>query len=68
MKSGKVVLRIQLPGQESYIDLELNSGIQTNFYQEIVSVDGESKNMHFLAPVQHKIVATPDLDSILNND
>ena len=61
-------MRIQLPGEDSFVDLELNPGIQTNFYQEIVAVNSESKNMHFLAPVQHKIVATPDLDSILNND
>ena len=39
MKSGRVIMRIQLPGQEDFVDLELNKGIQTNFYQEIVSVD-----------------------------
>ena len=65
-KSGKVVMRIQLPGQDSYVDLELNKGIQTNFYQELVSLDAQTKSVHFLAPVQHKIVATPDLDSILS--
>lgn len=61
-------MRIQLPGQENnYVDLELNEGIKTNFYQEVVSVDSETRNMHFLAQVKHKIVATPDLDSILDN-
>jgi len=31
-KSGKVVMRLQLPGQTEFIDLELNEGIKTNFY------------------------------------
>ena len=65
-KSGKVVMRLQLPGQDSYVDLELNKGIHTNFYQELVSVNTASQDIHFLAPVQHKLVATPDLDSLLN--
>lgn len=26
-KSGKIVMRMQLPGQENYVDLELNQGI-----------------------------------------
>ena len=48
------------------MDLELNQGIKTNFYQELVSVDAEKEAIHFLAKVQTKLVATPDLDSILN--
>ena len=27
MKSGKVVMRIQLPGSEKFVDLEMNQGI-----------------------------------------
>ena len=65
-KSGKVVMRLQLPGQKNFVDLELNQGIKTNFYQELVSVDAEKDSIHFLAKVQTKLVATPDLDSILN--
>ena len=66
MKSGKIVMRIQLPGQEDYVDLELNQGIKTNFYQEIISVDAQNKKLHFLSSVKNKLVATPDLDSMLS--
>ena len=65
-KSGKVVLRLELPGTDAgHVDLELNEGIKSNFYQELVAVDSVNNDIHFLAPVQHKIVATPDLESIL---
>ena len=59
-------MRLQLPGQKNFVDLELNQGIKTNFYQELVAVDAEKEAIHFLAKVQTKLVATPDLDSILN--
>ena len=68
MKSGKVVMRIQLPGQDDYVDLEMNRGIQPNFYQELVSVDIETQKMHFLSKVQHKLVAIPDLDQLFSNN
>lgn len=43
MKSGKVVLRLEDPAnKERTIDFELIKGIQTNFYQEVISVDKES--------------------------
>eukprot|EP00347_Sterkiella_histriomuscorum_P015718 403355942 len=65
MKSGKVVLRMQDPNDQSqYIDFELIKGIQTNFYQELISVDVQKSQAHFLAPLNHKLIATPDLDSI----
>lgn len=51
MKSGRVVMRIQLPGSKDYLDLELNKGIQPNFFQELVAVDSKSQSMHILAPV-----------------
>jgi hypothetical protein len=66
MKSGKVVLRVQLPGQTEFVDLELNKGIQPNFYQELVSTDARKGTIHFLGPVQHKLVATPDLDALIS--
>jgi hypothetical protein len=28
-----------MPGQSEYVDLELNKGIQPNFYQELISAD-----------------------------
>ena len=46
----------------SYVDLRVNKGIQPGFYQELVSVDPERLEMHFLAPVTKKVVATPDLE------
>ena len=66
MKSGKVVMRIQLPGQSDFVDLELNKGIQPNFYQELVATDSGKGSIHFMGPVQHKIVATPDLDALIS--
>ena len=61
MKSGKVVLRI--PSSESgYIDLLLSKGIAPNFYQELVSAHHVKNEMHFLGQVNHKVIATPDLD------
>ena len=65
-KSGKVVLRLELPGSSTgHVDLELNEGIKSNFYQELVAVDSKNSDIHFLGKVEHKIVATPDLESIL---
>ena len=66
MKSGKVVMRIQLPGSDKFADLEINQGIQSNFYQELVSVDAQARKLNMLAQIKHKLVATPDLDSILS--
>jgi len=53
-----------VPGSDEHVDFELNKGIDSNFYQELVSVDASSQQINFLAPVQHKLVATPDLDSL----
>ncbi|CDW74297.1 UNKNOWN [Stylonychia lemnae] len=65
MKSGKVVLRMQDPiNNDLYVDFELTKGIQTNFYQELISVDLQAQRAHFMAPINHKLIATPDLDSI----
>ena len=50
-KSGKVVMRLQLAGQTSFVDLELNQGIKTNFYQELVAIDSKESAIHFLAQV-----------------
>lgn len=48
-KSGKIVMRFQLPGENEYVDFELNKGIESKFYQEIIACDRQ--NLHFLAPV-----------------
>lgn len=66
MKSGRVIMRIQLPGQTEFVDLELSKGIQPNFYQELVATDASKGQIHFFGPVQHKIVATPDLDALIS--
>jgi hypothetical protein len=42
MKSGKVVLRLQIPGNDTHVDLEVNKGIEATFYQELVSIDKNS--------------------------
>lgn len=48
----------------TYVDLEVEKGIQAGFYQELVKVDTENAQLHFLAPITKKIVATPDLDAL----
>ena len=61
MKSGKVLLRItQDNGQ--YIDLEVNKGIQNNFYQELAML--KDQKLNFLTPISQKLVMTPDFDSM----
>ena len=67
MKSGKVILRLQMPGSEAFVDLEVNKGIESTFYQELISIDGKNKQAHFLGALKQKLVATPDLDSLFNN-
>jgi len=64
MKSGKVVLRLQLPDCEEFADLEVTRGIDATFYQELISVDGKNARANFLAKLTKKLVATPDLDSL----
>ncbi len=46
------------------VDFEVIKGIPTNFYQELVSAHPSKKDLHFLGPVSHKLIAVPDLDSI----
>lgn len=48
MKSGKVVLRLQMPDSPQYVDLEVNKGIESTFYQELINIDGKRKQAHFL--------------------
>jgi hypothetical protein len=48
MKSGKVVLRLQMPDSPQFVDLEVNKGIESTFYQELISIDGKRKQAHFL--------------------
>ena len=61
MKSGKVLLRItQDNGQ--FIDLEVNKGIQNNFYQELAML--KDQKLNFLTPISQKLVMTPDFDSM----
>ena len=64
MKSGKIVLRLQLPDSADFADLEINKGIDATFYQELISVDGATQRTHFLSQLTKKLVATPDLDSL----
>lgn len=52
-------MRFEVEGR--FVDFDLNRGIQANFYQELVSLDAHRNELHFLAPVSEKIVATPDL-------
>jgi len=67
MKSGKVVLRLQMPDCPDFVDLEVNKGIESTFYQELIAIDGKKKQAHFLGQLTQKLVATPDLDSLFMN-
>jgi hypothetical protein len=62
MKSGRVVLRIQL--EKDYVDLELDKGIEPTFYQELIHMDVQNGQAHFLSALKQKLVATPMLDSL----
>jgi hypothetical protein len=62
MKSGKVIFRMPSEDGNSHVDFELIKGIETNFYQELVSAHPSQKNVHFLGQVNHKVIAVPDLD------
>ena len=64
MKSGKVIFRMPSEDGNSHVDFELIKGIETNFYQELVSAHPSQKNVHFLGQVNHKVIAVPDLDQI----
>ena len=55
-------MRFEVEGR--FVDFDLNRGIQANFYQELVSLDAHNNELHFLAPVSEKIVATPDLQAL----
>ena len=62
MKSGKVVMR--MTSGTGHVDFEVIKGIPTNFYQELISAHPSKKDVHFLGPVNHKLIAVPDLDAI----
>ena len=49
---------------DKFIDFDLNRGIQANFYQELISLDIPKNELHVLAPVTDKLIATPDLESL----
>uniref|UniRef100_A0A7S3CL14 Uncharacterized protein n=1 Tax=Strombidium rassoulzadegani TaxID=1082188 RepID=A0A7S3CL14_9SPIT len=78
MKSGKVILRIQNGGGEGeFIDLDVSKGIQTQFHQQVISVnksatldsnEGDSsarKQINFLGDISQKLVVTPNFEQIL---
>jgi len=62
-KSGKVVLRIPLEGND-YLDFNLEEGIRPGFYQELATFNAE--RMCNLGQVSRKLVATPDLQSLFS--
>lgn len=65
LKSGKVILRVKSTDKEGeHIDFEVIKGIETNFYQEIVTAHPSKPNVNFLGPLNHKLIAVPDLDAI----
>ena len=66
MKSGRVVLRLKQPDSDTHIDLDVNKGIQSNFYQELMSLDSNKSKAHFLTPVTNKFVMTPNLESLFS--
>ena len=41
MKSGKVVMRL-MKEESTYVDIEVEKGIQAGFYQELVKIDSEN--------------------------
>lgn len=65
-KSGKVVLRVPSQTGDDFTDFELIKGIETNFYQEVISAHPSKQEVHFLGPINHKLIAVPDLDQIFN--
>lgn len=55
---------MRMPSEDgtSHVDFELIKGIETNFYQELISAHPSKKDVHFLGQVNHKVIAVPDLD------
>jgi len=51
---------------DTSVDLELNKGIDSNFFQELVCLDPAKKEMHSLGRVTQKLVATPDLEALFS--
>ncbi len=69
-KSGQVIMRIPQSDGTS-VDFELNEGIQTCSYQELAALQksqgqGSLDQVNFAAPVATKLVAMPDLETMLN--
>lgn len=50
--------------EDRFVDFDLNKGIDSNFYQDLISLDSEKSEMHFIASVNQKLVATPDLEAL----
>lgn len=48
-KSGKVTMRFVL--EDRFVDFDLNKGIASNFYQDLISLDSEKSELHFIASV-----------------
>ena len=48
MKSGKVIMRMPSEDGTSHVDFELIKGIETNFYQELISAHPSKNEVHFL--------------------
>ena len=66
MKSGRVILRLKQPDSDTHVDLDVSKGIQSNFYQELMSLDSTKGKAHFLTPVTNKFVMTPNLESLFS--
>ena len=69
-KSGQVIMRIP-QSDGTHVDLELNEGITTNSYQELAALQkgqdkGSIDQVNYVAPVTTRLVAMPDLESMLN--
>ena len=57
---------MRMTSGEGHVDFEVIKGIQTNFYQELISAHPTKDSVHFLGPVTQKLIAVPDLDSIFD--
>ena len=71
VKSAKSILSSSITHLRLFspalLETKVNQGTKSTFYQELVAVDPDKNAFSFLAPAQHKLVATPDLDSILSH-
>lgn len=58
MKDGSLKLRIG----DNFFDVI--SGVQDNFYKEVISINTQKKMAYNLFPVEKKIIIKPDLNSM----